>query len=205
MSLRVRVLAFASGDEQRRAVGLVQDDPHCCRYSSLGRPKSATARAGLPQRVEPPPTRHPREARRLSHPHLRGRVTAFDDPSARGPAAAAPASRSADPYTPSSSRCGPADPALRVYWSLFLTKVCPFAQTRHCRRIRRDPAPQQPHGTVGSNPSPDRINAAFCPSLSAGFLPISLLRFSPRVTRDSVVPDDSTPFLTSCSTPGLRN
>ena len=68
-----------------------------------------------------------------------------------------------------------------------MTKVCPLAHTRHCRRIRRDPAPQQPHGTVGSNPSPDLINAAFCPSRSAGFLPISLLRFSPLVTRDSVL------------------
>ena len=74
-----------------------------------------------------------------------------------------------------------------VHWSLFLTKVCPLAHTRHCRRTRRDPAPQQPHGTFGSNPSPDLISAAFCPPRSAGFLPISLLRSSPLVKRASVL------------------
>src|SRR4029077_6359468 len=40
-------------------------------------------------------------------------------------------------------------------------------------------APQHPHRAVGSNPCAAPSGGVFCAPLSAGFLPISLLQFSP--------------------------
>lgn len=54
-------------------------------------------------------------------------------------------------------------------------KRCPFSHARHCGRTRLDGAPQQLHGTLGSNPFPAFGAAAFT-ALSAGFLPIAHLR-----------------------------
>ncbi len=89
------------------------------------------------------------------------------------------------------------------HWSLFLTKVCPFAQTRHCRRTRRDAAPQHPHGMVDSNPSPDLANDAFCTSLSPGFLPISCLPLAARRPVPQFLADVVS-FPMSCTGPGLK-
>jgi hypothetical protein len=62
-----------------------------------------------------------------------------------------------------------------------LTKRCPFVHARHCGRTRLDGAPQQPHGIVDSNPVAARV-AVSLTCLSAGFLPIALLRV-PRSSR----------------------
>jgi hypothetical protein len=56
-----------------------------------------------------------------------------------------------------------------------LVKLCPFAHTRNRLWERRDGAPQLPHGTFASNPSVF-LAATVVTALSAGFLPISLLR-----------------------------
>jgi hypothetical protein len=56
-----------------------------------------------------------------------------------------------------------------------LVNVCPFAHTRNRFWERRDGAPQQPQGTVASNPIVF-LATAVVTALSAGFLPISPLR-----------------------------
>src|SRR5262249_11296425 len=68
---------------------------------------------------------------------------------------------------------------------------------------RGEAAQQQPHGIVDSTPSPDLVNAAFCTSLSAGFLPISPLLLVRFVAAHSTRQQHE-PFTACCSASRLK-
>jgi hypothetical protein len=136
-------------------------------------PRATGARSG---RSPPRPPRRPKEAKKVRVP---ASFASFD------------ASLRAKPCRVVAS--------CHHLWSLFLTKVCPFAHTRHRRRPGRDAAPQQPHGTVDSNPWADLSDVVFCSPLSAGFLPISFLQFSPLVRQSGDLRPTESPYAISCS------